>query len=138
VPLRRPPRCAPQPSHRLEGPSIRADIEQYCGLGAQVIDQARRCVLNGEQVPTAEKIHSIFEPHTDLIKSGEVRTPVEFGDKVFLAESATGFDHSVRSAQGESCGRSPGNIQLQRQRRVFCRGPKVYSADRFGWTHCGG
>jgi IS5 family transposase len=56
-----------------------------------VIDQARRCALNGERVPTAEKIHSIFEPHTDLIKSGEVRTPVEFGDKVFLAESATGL-----------------------------------------------
>jgi transposase, IS5 family len=48
--------------------SIRADIGHYCGLGARVIDQARRRVLNGEQVPTAEKIYSIFEPHTDLIK----------------------------------------------------------------------
>jgi hypothetical protein len=34
------------------------------------------------------KIYSIFEPHTDLIKRGKVRTPVEFGHKVFLAESA--------------------------------------------------
>jgi transposase, IS5 family len=53
--------------------SIRADIEHHCGLGARVIDQARRRVLNGEQVPTAEKIYSIFEPHTDLIKRGKVR-----------------------------------------------------------------
>jgi hypothetical protein len=62
-----------------------------CGLGERVIDQARRRVLNGEQVPTPEKIYSIFEPHTDLIKRGEVRTPVEFDHKVFLAESAKGL-----------------------------------------------
>src|SRR6202162_6511552 len=70
---------------------IRKDIEHYCGLGSQVIDQARRRVLTGEQVPNAEKIYSIFEPHTDLIKRGKVRTPIEFGHKVFLAESAKGL-----------------------------------------------
>src|SRR6516225_4634940 len=69
----------------------RADIERYCALGDRVIDQSRRRVLEGEQVPTAEKIYSIFEPHTDLIKRGKVTTPVEFGHKVFLAESANGL-----------------------------------------------
>ena len=48
-------------------------------------------MLNGEQVPTAEKLYSIFEPHTDLIKRGKVQTPIEFGHKVFLAESAHGL-----------------------------------------------
>jgi transposase, IS5 family len=33
---------------------IRADIERHCGLGARMTDQARRRILNGEQVPTAE------------------------------------------------------------------------------------
>src|SRR6202171_6205088 len=71
--------------------ALRDEIAHYCGLGARVIDQARRRVLDGEQVPNAEKIYSIFEPHTDLIKRGKVRTPVEFGHKVFLAESAKGL-----------------------------------------------
>jgi len=31
----------------------RKEIEHFCDLGARVIDQARRRVLNGEQVPTA-------------------------------------------------------------------------------------
>jgi hypothetical protein len=44
----------------------------------------RRRVLDGEHVPTSDKIYSIFEPHTDLIKCGKVRAPVEFGHKVFL------------------------------------------------------
>ena len=71
--------------------ALREEIAYYCALGARVIDQARRRVLDGEQVPTSEKIYSIFEPHTDLIKRGKVRTPVEFGHKVFLAESAKGL-----------------------------------------------
>ena len=70
---------------------LRRQIEHYCGLGERVIDQARRRVLQGEQVPNAEKIYSIFEPHTDLIMRGKARTPVEFGHKVFLAESAQGL-----------------------------------------------
>jgi hypothetical protein len=70
---------------------LRREIAHYCGLGERVTDQARRRVLRGEQVPNAEKIYSIFEPHTDLIKRGKVRTPMEFGHKVFLAESAHGL-----------------------------------------------
>ena len=31
---------------------LRKQIEHFCGLGDRVIDQARRRVLNGEQVPT--------------------------------------------------------------------------------------
>ncbi len=38
-----------------------------------------------------EKVYSIFETHTDLIKRGKARKPVEFGHKVFLAESAQGL-----------------------------------------------
>jgi Transposase domain (DUF772) len=54
---------------------------------------------DGEQVPTSGKIYSIFEPHTDLIKRGKVRAPVEFGHKVFLAESATGLVTSMRCSR---------------------------------------
>jgi hypothetical protein len=36
-----------------------------------VIDQTRRLVLEGERVPTAETVYSIFEPHSDLIRAGE-------------------------------------------------------------------
>jgi transposase, IS5 family len=74
---------------------LRQEIRHYCELGDRVIDQARRRVLQGEQVPTAEKIYSIFETHTDLIKRGKVLTPVEFGHKVFLAESAQGLPDAV-------------------------------------------
>ena len=66
----------------------RRQIAHYCGLGSRVIDQARRRVLDGEQVPTAEKIYSIFEPIRPD-QAGEVREPIRFGRKVFLAGART-------------------------------------------------
>ena len=54
----------------------------------------------GEQVATDEKIYSIFESHTDLIKRGKMHKPIEFGHKVFLAESAPRPDHAVPGARG--------------------------------------
>src|SRR5438045_7764497 len=87
-------------------PGLRKEIEHYCKLGDRVIDQARRRVLEGEQVPNAEKIYSIFETHTDLIKRGKVLTPVEFGHKVFLAESAQGLITQYEVLQG-----NPGDDQ---------------------------
>jgi len=79
----------------------RKEIEHFCGPGARVIDQSRRRVLNGEQVPSAEKPYSIFEPHTDLIKRGKVQTPIEFGDKVCLAASARGLITQYEVLQGK-------------------------------------
>ena len=111
-------------------PELRKEIDHYCELGDRVIDQARRRVLQGEQVPTAEKIYSIFETHTDLIKRGKVLTPVEFGHKVFLAESAQGLITQYEVLEG-----NPGDDQqvessLQRHKENFGRAPELYSSDR--------
>jgi IS5 family transposase len=107
--------------------AIRDEIMHYCGLGERVIDQARRRILDGEQVPTPEKLYSIFEPHTDLIKRGKVRTPVEFGHKVFLAESAKGLITQYEVLEGNPADEAP---SLKRHRRTFRRAPELYGADR--------
>ena len=110
--------------------AIRDEIAHYCGLGARVIDQARRRALDGEQVPTAEKIYSIFEPHTDLIKRGKVRTPVEFGHKVFLAESAKGLITQYEVLKGNPCDEVHVAPSLKRHRRAFGRAAELYASDR--------
>ena len=110
--------------------ALREEIAHYCALGARVIDQARRRVLDGEQVPTSEKIYSIFEPHTDLIKRGKVRTPVEFGHKVFLAESARGLITQYEVLKGNPVDEVHVAPSLRRHRRIFRRSPALYGADR--------
>jgi transposase, IS5 family len=110
--------------------ALRDEIAHYCGLGERVIDQARRRVLEGEQVPNAEKIYSIFEPHTDLIKRGKVRTPVEFGHKLFLAESAKGLITQYEVLKGNPSDEIHVAPSLARHRRAFRRAPQLYGADR--------
>src|ERR1700693_6388882 len=110
--------------------SLREEIAHYCVLGTRVIDQAQRRVLDGEQVPTSEKIYSIFEPHTDLIKRGKVRTPVEFGHKVFLAESARGLITQYEALKGNPADEVHVASSLRRHRRTFRRAPQLYGADR--------
>jgi IS5 family transposase len=108
----------------------RREIERFCDLGARVIDQSRRRVLNGEQVPTAEKIYSIFEPHTDLIKRGKVQTPIEFGHKVFLAESARGLITQYEVLDGNPVDEQHVVVSLERHRQSFGEVPKLYGSDR--------
>jgi IS5 family transposase len=111
-------------------PELRKEINHYCELGDRVINQARRRVLQGEQVPSTEKIYSIFETHTDLIKRGKVQTPIEFGHKVFLAESAHGLITQYEVLEG-----NPGDDQhvepsLERHKETFGRAPELYGSDR--------
>src|SRR6201987_1695922 len=109
---------------------LRRQIEHFCGLGDQVIDQARRRVLCGEQLATDEKIYSIFEPHTDLIKRGKVRTPVEFGHKVFLAESAQGMITQYAVLNGNPSEENHVDPSLTRHEATFGSAPRLYGSDR--------
>jgi hypothetical protein len=50
----------------------------------------RRVVLR-EKVPNVDKLFSLFEPDTELIKRGKAGSPIEFGHKVMVIEDAVGF-----------------------------------------------
>jgi len=109
---------------------LRKEIERHCVLGDRVVDQARRRVLLGEDVPVAEKIFSIFETHTDLIMRGKADKPVEFGHKVFLAESACGLITQYRVLDGNPCDEKHVEPSLQDHKETFGRAPELYGSDR--------
>ena len=62
---------------------VRSLLEHYLELTDRVIDQTERRVLRGESVPAGQKVVSIFEEHTDLIRKGGRETV--YGHKVFLS-----------------------------------------------------
>jgi transposase, IS5 family len=109
---------------------LRQELQHYCELGERVLDQARRRVLEGEQVPNEEKIYSLFEPHTDLIKRGKVLKPVEFGHKVFLAESGCGLITQYRVLDGNPPDQVHVRQSVERHKQLFGRIPEIYSSDR--------
>jgi IS5 family transposase len=115
---------------RLAVEALHREIMRYCALGDRVIDQTRRRVLLGEQVPTEEKLYSIFEPHTDLIKRGKVLKPIEFGHKVFLAESGGGLITQYRVLTGNPADQRQVTPSLERHTEDFGHAPDLYCTDR--------
>jgi len=109
---------------------LRQQITSYCDLAGRVIDQTRRRVLQGEQVPSEQKIYSIFESHTDLIKRGKALKPVEFGHKVFLAESAQGLITDYRVLTGNPADSDHVEASLERHQQTFQHPPEWYAGDR--------
>jgi len=63
----------------------------YVILTEKVCETARRRVLQGETLANEEKIFSIFEPHTELIKRGKQPVPIQYGHNVLVVEDAVGF-----------------------------------------------
>jgi transposase, IS5 family len=75
----------------LAGDAGAKELLHYADLTAKVCDTARRRVLEGETVPNEDKIFSIFEPHTELIKRGKQSNPTQFGHNTLVIEDAVGF-----------------------------------------------
>ena len=48
-------------------------------------------MLQGEKVPAPEKIVSLFEPHTAILRKGKPGKPVEFGRMLWLDEVEGGI-----------------------------------------------
>jgi len=109
---------------------LRREITSYCDLADRVIDQTRRRVIEGEQVPSEQKIYSIFEDHTALIKRGKAQKPVEFGHKVFLAESAQGLITDYRVLEGNPADSDHVAASLERHQQTFQHPPEWYAGDR--------
>lgn len=67
------------------------EIEQYMRHAERQISQTKRRVILGEIIPHAEKVFSIFQPHTEWISKGKAGVPVELGLKVCILEDQYRF-----------------------------------------------
>jgi len=106
------------------------EMDGYDGLTEKIIDQASRRVLDGEKVPNTEKLFSIFEPHTELLKRGKVAKPIEFGHMVLLQQVEekfiTGYDVFERRPSDESLV----DQILQSHQRTFGQLPESLTGDK--------
>jgi IS5 family transposase len=74
------------PSFGIRDDVLAARLVEFQGLGGQVVSQTRRRVLEGESVPNDEKLFSVFEPHTELLKRGKAGKPIEFGHMIQIQQ----------------------------------------------------
>jgi IS5 family transposase len=106
------------------------EVEHFGNLGRRVIEQSERRVFGGETVPAEEKLYSIFETHTDMIKRGKVYKPVEFGHKVLLVESRIGLITDYKVLDGNPIDSDETVPSVKRHRKRFGRVPDLIAGDR--------
>lgn len=78
------------------------------------MDLLERRIIRGETIPHGEKVFSLFEPHTELIKKGKVRPPVEFGHRVLISTSQHGLiiDYKIMGPGSETAEAIPNADRL--------------------------
>jgi IS5 family transposase len=96
----------------------------------RVMNQARRRVIEGVAVPAKEKLVSLFEPHTQILKRGKAGADVEFGRKVWLDEVEGGIisRYEVQGEPGQDYAYLKGSLAGHRER--FGKAPVLLAADR--------
>jgi transposase, IS5 family len=105
-------------------------LEHYCPLVEQVVSQTTRRVLQGETVPAHEKVVSLFEPHTAIIRKGKLRRPTEFGRAVWLDEVDGGIisRYAVLEGNPDEAEQVPPSVDHHLQ--VFSKPPRLLAGDR--------
>jgi len=110
--------------------AVKSQLEHFHSLGLKVVNQARRRVFNGEKVPNEEKIFSIFEPHTELLKRGKASKPIEFGHMVLIQQAEGKFITDYRVFEKKPVDHTLVDPAISSHERTFGEKPEEVSADK--------
>jgi IS5 family transposase len=109
---------------------LKDTLETFIPRAEQVIDQTVRRVFQDEKVPAEEKLVSIFEPHTAIIRRGKAGKPVEYGRKVWLDEVDGGIVTRWDVLHGNASDKRQWLPSLDAHQHLFGKPPTQASADR--------
>jgi IS5 family transposase len=107
-----------------------AELKGFLPSMKRVVAQSRRAKLAGQTVPASERVYSIFEPHTELIKRGRREKPVEFGHGVLLCQTQEKFitDYEAFAERPADCHLT--GAVIDRHQELFGEKPKVLAGDK--------
>ena len=109
---------------------IAQELAHYRRLGLRVVDQASRRALDGEQVPNDEKLFSIFEPHTELLKRGKAAKPIEFGHMMQIQQVPGKFITDYDVFEKKPVEHELLQHALDRHKKLFGHYPQTVAADK--------
>ena len=112
-----------------QGQHLVETLQTFIPRARQVLNQTVRRVFAGEKVPAAEKLVSIFEPHTDIIRRGKPNKETEFGHMVWFGEVEGGFIAQYRVLEGNPADSDLALPMLDRQKELYGSYPLKASFD---------
>lgn len=119
--------CFTDPVQGALAMALEKDLEELIPLAEKVLDQTIRRVIHGEQVPATEKVVSLFEPHTDIIK--KVRRETFYGHKVCLSGGRSNLISDCLIVEGNPADSTLTVEMLDRHDQIYGRYPLKASLD---------
>jgi transposase, IS5 family len=113
----------------FEVQGIALKLKGYLPTMRRITAQARRAVIEGETVPAAERVFSLFEPHVELIKRGKREKPIEFGHKLLLCQTQEKFITDYEVLESQVADSALTAEVVRRHEQQFGRKPMVLAAD---------
>ncbi len=108
---------------------VAEELDHFLPAMTAVVHNARQAQIHGETVPARQRVFSIFEPHTELIKRGRRGKPIEFGHSVLLCQAPEKFitDYDVIQPHVADCELTESVID--RHEKLFGTTPEVLVGD---------
>ncbi len=110
--------------------SLAKEMADYHHRALCVIHQATRRVLYDEPVPNDEKIFSIFEQHTELLKRGKAGKPIEFGHMIEIEQVSNKFITNYDVFDRKPVEHQLVEPSLAHHKKLFGHYPSVLAADK--------
>ena len=102
--------------------ALRAELDRFLPLTQRVMDQTSRRVLQGQSVAAGEKIVSLFEEHTDVIRKD--RRETLYGHKICLSGGASSMILDCKVLEGNPADSTLAKTMVERQVEIFARPPR--------------
>ncbi len=105
-------------------------LDHYLPLVERIIYQADQRVLQGISLAPDEKLYSLFEEHTELIKRGKAAKPIEFGHKVLFCQTGEKFIHHYKVMPQRIEDKELLEPAIEAHKDLFGHYPEVLSTDK--------
>jgi IS5 family transposase len=105
-------------------------LAHYIPIVEKIISQAEQRVFQGVMVAADEKVYSLFEEHTELLKRGKAGKPIEFGHKVLIAQTGEKFIHHYQVFPKRKEDKELLEPTLKAHKQLFGTGPDVLATDK--------
>ena len=116
-----------EPVKRASAEGIGTDLKHFLVLTEKVISQTRRRVIDEERVPAEEKVVSIFEEHTDIIRKD--RRETLYGHKVCLTGGSSSMILDCVILDGNPADSTLAETMIDRQVELYKRAPRQVAYD---------
>ena len=116
-----------EPVKRASAERIAADFEHFLVLTKKVINQTQRRAIDEERVPAEEKVVSIFEEHTDIIRKD--RRETLYGHKVCMTGGSSSMILDCVILDGNPSDSTLAETMIDRQVELYERAPRQVAYD---------